>query len=59
MYFTVSALYGLKCEAGFIHTINKIQLGLNAAYLPTFNKQIGKIKERTFSFGFSVGYILL
>ena len=54
-----TVLYGLKCEAGFIYTVNKIQLGLNAAYLPTFNKQIEEVRERTFSFGLSIGYILL
>ena len=53
-----SVLYGLKCEAGFNYTINKIQVGVNASYLPSFNKQINEIRERTFTFGISVGYIL-
>jgi hypothetical protein len=56
-------LYGLKCEAGFDYTIHKLLLGLNFSYLPAFNKQIDPgyeltLRDRTFTLGFVVGYLL-
>jgi len=58
-----TVLYGLKCEAGFNYTINKILLGINFSYLPSFNKQIDTeyelyLRDRTFTLGIVVGYVL-
>ncbi len=54
-----SILYGLKCEIGGIYKINDdILIGLNASYLPSFNKQFGELRERTFTLGLSIGYRL-
>jgi len=51
---------GLKTEVGLNYDIQRIQLGLNFSYLPTFNSvfERGEVKDRTFTFGLSVGYIL-
>lgn len=58
-----SVLYGLKCEAGFKYTANRLQMGINFSYLPSFNKQIDvgedfSLRDQTFTLGLSVGYVL-
>lgn len=57
-------LWGLKCFMGVRKEIGKLQIGLHAAYLPTFSR-IGKVydgfsggRDRTFTLGLSFGYIV-
>lgn len=50
---------GLKCEAGVNYYLTqKVRVGLNAAWLPNFNKVQGDYKERLFTAGVSIGYVL-
>lgn len=57
-------LWGLKCFMGVRKEIGKLQIGLHAAYLPTFNKMLKTHEEfsggrdRTFTLGLSFGYIV-
>lgn len=55
---TETVLYGLKCEAGFKYSFSSIDLGINVAYLPSFNKLIDGLRDRTFTLGLSVGYFI-
>lgn len=60
---TNNLIYGINCVGGIRYLIGKIQLGINAGYLPSFNKpytgldQI-KVSDKTFTLGLSVGYKL-
>lgn len=53
---------GLKVEAGFYGQFDRMQVGLNFGYLPSFVKPYGGknsgIKDRTFTLGLVVGYVL-
>ncbi|MDR0748279.1 MAG: hypothetical protein LBF62_01750 [Tannerellaceae bacterium] len=56
-------LYGLKCELGFDYAIDRLLLGVNFSWLPTFNKQIDPgyeyaFRDQTFTLGFVAGYLL-
>lgn len=55
---------GIKCGIGVKKQVGNLQLGLNAAWLPSFNKMYSTkieglhMKDRTFSIGVSLGYML-
>lgn len=59
-----AVLWGLKCAIGVRKEIGKLQVGLQAAYLPTFNKMFKTAadfsggRDRTFTLGLSFGYLL-
>ncbi|MCD8194011.1 MAG: hypothetical protein LUD74_05600 [Tannerellaceae bacterium] len=59
-----SVMWGLKCGIGVKKQVGNLQLGLNAAWLPSFNRMYSTkvegihMKDRTFSVGVSMGYIL-
>ncbi len=59
-----TVLWGLKCAIGVRKEIGKLQVGLQAAYLPTFNKMFKTVadfsggRDRTFTLGLSFGYLL-
>jgi len=56
---TRSFILGLKTEVGTYYSFNRCQLGVNFAYLPSFIKPVkGGLKERTFTVGLTVGYVL-
>ena len=57
-------VWGLKCVMGVRKEIGKLEIGLQAAYLPSFNKMCKTYdgftggRDRTFTVGLSFGYIL-
>ncbi len=59
-----SVLWGLIGRVGVCKEIGKLQIGLHAAYLPTFNQLsktcegLGGGRDRTFTLGLSFGYIV-
>ncbi|GEM_PF-190821 len=56
-------MWGLKCGIGVKKQLGNLQLGLHAAWLPSFNNMFTsgikdfKMKDRTISLGASIGYI--
>lgn len=60
---TVNLIYGINCICGVRYLINRVQLGLNAGYLSSFNEMYTgldkkKVSDKTFTVGVSVGYKL-
>lgn len=51
-------LFGLKCVGGIRKDFRNMQLGFNIAYLPSFTCLSDGIRDRTFTFGLSLGYKL-
>lgn len=51
-------LFGLKCVGGIRKDIGNMQLGLNIAYLPSFTRLTSGVRDKTFTFGLSLGYKL-
>lgn len=51
-------LFGLKCVGGIRKDFRNMQLGFNIAYLPSFTRLSDGIRDRTFTFGLSLGYKL-
>lgn len=51
-----SVLFGLKCVAGIRKDLGNMQIGLNFAYLPSFTHVAPIIRDRTFTFGLTLGY---
>ena len=51
-------LFGLKCVGGIRKDFGNMQLGLNIAYLPSFTRLAEGVRDRTFTFGLSLGYKL-
>ncbi len=53
---------GLKVEAGFYGQFDRMQVGLNFGYLPSFVRPYGgknnDIKDKTFTLGLVLGYVL-
>lgn len=53
-----SVLFGLKCVGGIRKDFGCMQIGLNFAYLPSFTRLNPVTRDRTFTFGLSLGYKL-
>ncbi len=53
-----SVLFGLKCVGGIRKDFGCMQIGLNFAYLPSFTRLNPATRDRTFTFGLSLGYKL-
>ncbi|WP_293712561.1 hypothetical protein [uncultured Parabacteroides sp.] len=53
-----SVLFGLKCVGGIRKDFGNMQIGLNFAYLPSFTRLNPATRDRTFTFGLSLGYKL-
>lgn len=53
-----SVLFGLKCVGGVRKDFGNMQIGLNFAYLPSFTRLNPVTRDRTFTFGLSLGYKL-
>lgn len=51
-----SVLFGLKCVAGVRKDLGNMQIGLSFAYLPSFTHVAPIIRDRTFTFGLTLGY---
>ena len=51
-------LFGLKCVGGIRKDFRNMQLGVNIAYLPSCTRLSDGIRDRTFTFGLSLGYKL-
>lgn len=51
-------LFGLKCVGGIRKDFGNMQLGFNIAYLPSFTRLISGVRDKTFTFGLSLGYRL-
>lgn len=51
-----SVLFGLKCVAGVRKDLGNMQIVLNFAYLPSFTHVAPIIRDRTFTFGLTLGY---